>query len=160
MKHYSLTILAVASIFISCSENKPNIQNTAVASDTTKAVVVESESFLYEKNGDSIILNLKYATSEITGTLDFLPYEKDGTIGTLHSGKMSGDTLYAIYNSTQEGQDSECEIAFLKKNDGYIVTNEIDGGTNYQYNKDYTKGSFIDKSKIKFEGEFLRKVVK
>ncbi len=156
----TLTILATACIFASCSENKPNTTNTAVASDTTNAVVIESESFLYEKNGDSIILNLRYATSEITGTLDYLPYEKDGTIGTLHAGKMSGDTLFAIYNSTQEGQDSECEIAFLKKNDGYIVTNEMDGGTNYQYNKDYTKGSFINKGKIKFEGEFLKKGVK
>lgn len=159
MKH-TLIILAAVCIFASCSENKPNTTNTAIATDTTNAVMVESESFLYEKNRDSIILNLKYTASEITGTLDYLPYEKDGTIGTLHAGKMSGDTLFAIYNSTQEGQDSECEIAFLKKNDGYMLTNEIDGGANYQYNKDYTKGSFIDNGKIKFDGEFLKKVSK
>ena len=89
-----------------------------------------------------------------------LPFEKDTRTGTIYEGKMSGDTLIAIFNSTQEGQDSDCEIAFLKKNDGFVFTNDIYGETNYQYNKDYTKGSLVNKGKIKFNGDFLKLVRK
>ncbi len=155
-----LTIITISALFISCSESKPNIDNTDIATDTTNAIIIETNAYLYGNNGDTILLNLQNTNQDITGALSILPFEKDSRMGTIHAGKMSGDTLFAIYNSTQEGQDSECEIAFLKKNDGYILTNDIYGETNYQYNKDYTKGSFIDKSKIKFDGEFLKKVNK
>lgn len=103
---------------------------------------------------------LQNTNKEITGTLSILPFEKDTRTGTIYEGKMSGDTLIAIFNSTQEGQDSDCEIAFLKKNDGFVFTNDIYGETNYQYNKDYTKGSLVNKGKIKFNGEFLKLVRK
>jgi hypothetical protein len=159
MKH-SLTILAAACIFASCSENKPNTTNNAIATDTTNAVVVESNAYLYGNNGDTVLLMLQNTNEEITGTLSILPFEKDSRIGTIYAGKMNGDTLYAMFNSTQEGQDSDCEIAFLRKESGFVLTNDIYSETNYQYNKDYTKGSFISKGKIKFDGEFLRKVSK
>lgn len=159
MKH-SLTILAATCIFASCSENKPNTENAVIATDTTKAVVVESNAYLYGNNGDTVLLMLQNTNEEITGTLSILPFEKDSRTGTIYAGKMSGDTLYAMFNSTQEGQDSDCEIAFLKKDNGFVLTNDIYSETNYHYNKDYTKGSFINKDKIKFEGEFLRKVDK
>lgn len=103
---------------------------------------------------------LQNTNEEITGTLSILPFEKDSRIGTIYAGKMNGDTLYAMFNSTQEGQDSDCEIAFLRKENGFVLTNDFYSETNYQYNKDYTKGSFISKGKIKFDGEFLRKVSK
>jgi hypothetical protein len=61
-----------------------------------------------------------------------------------------------MYNSTQEGQTSDSEVAILKKGDGYILSNDIGGGDNYKFNSDYTKGYFIDKSKIKFDGEELK----
>lgn len=156
----TLTILAATCIFASCNENKPNTQNTAVATDTTNAVVIESNAYLYGNNGDTVLLMLQNINEEITGTLSILPFEKDNRIGTIYAGKMNGDTLYAMFNSTQEGQDSDCEIAFLKKNDGFVFTNDIYSEANYQYNKDYTKGSFINKGKIKFDGEFLKKVDK
>lgn len=156
----SLTILAFACIFSSCSESKPNTENTVIPTDTTNSVVVESNTYLYGNNGDTVLLMLQNTNEEITGTLSILPFEKDSRIGTIYAGKMLGDTLYALFNSTQEGQDSDCEIAFLKKNDGFVFTNDIYGETNYQYNKDYNKGSFVNKGKIKFDGEFLKMVSK
>lgn len=51
----SLTILAAACIIASCSENKPNTENTVIATDTTNAVVVESNAYLYGNNGDTVL---------------------------------------------------------------------------------------------------------
>ncbi len=113
---------------------------------------------MYASNGDTISLNLQNSPTETSGTLDILPYEKDSRMGTISNGKMSGDNLFALFTSSQEGQDSECEIAFLKNGEDYIFSNDIYGESNYQYNKDYTKGKFIDKTKIKFDGEVLKKV--
>lgn len=155
----TLTFLAVAAFIItSCSENNTSQQNITVANDTIATEV--SNSYLYGNNGDTIVLNLQNSPNEISGTLDILPFEKDSRMGKISHGKMSGDTLYAIFTSTQEGQDSECEIAFLKNGDDFVFTNDIYGESNYQYNKDYTKGMFIDKSKIKFDAEVLKKVSK
>ena len=156
----TLTILAATCIFASCSENKPNTTNTAVATDTTNAVVVESNAYLYGKNGDTVLLMLQNTNEEITGTLSILPFAKDSRTGTIYAGKINGDTLYAMFRSTQEGQDSDCEIAFLKKDNGFVLTNDIYSETDYQYNIDYTKGSFVNQGKIKFDGEFLKKVSK
>lgn len=79
-------------------------------------------------------------------------------IGVITDGQMKGDTLFAMYTSMQEGDESECEIAFLKKGDSYILTNDIFLESNYQYNSDYSKGSFKDKNSIKFDGDTLKLV--
>jgi hypothetical protein len=155
----ALTFLAAtAFIFTSCSENNTNTKRETTAVDTVSTLV--PTSYLYTNNGDTISLNLQNSPSEISGVLNILPYEKDCRMGKISNGKMSGDTLFALFTSSQEGQDSECEIAFLKNGEDLVFTNDIYGESNYQYNKDYTKGIFIDKSKIKFDGEVLKKVNK
>lgn len=158
IKQTLILLAATTIIMTSCSENKTSQQSTNTANDTIVSVV--SNSYLYGNNGDTILLNLQNSSYEISGTLDILPYEKDSRMGKISNGKMSGDTLFATFTSSQEGQDSECEIAFLKNGDDFVFTNDIYGESNYQYNKDYTKGVFKDKSKIKFDAEVLKMVSK
>jgi hypothetical protein len=156
MKPQTLTFaLALTSILISCNGNQSQEQNKNA---TTENVNVLSEQiYLYAENKDTVLMVLERVGDIFVGRLDMLPYEKDSRIGTLTNGQLKGDTLYALYHSTQEGQNSECEIALLKKEDTYILTNDI-YGENYQYNADYTKGSFKNKSMIKFDGEILKLV--
>lgn len=141
MKNILLASTAIAFLLASCDNNSTPTSGTTC--------------YLSAANKDSISLTLNYAASEITGELNILPFEKDSRRGTLKNGKMQGDTLFAIYDSQQEGMRSECEIAFLKKDATYILSNDIYSETNYVYNADYTKGNFKDKSAIKFDGETL-----
>lgn len=83
-----LTIIIISALFISCSESKPNIDNTDIATDTTNAIIIETNAYLYGNNGDTILLNLQNTNQDITGALSILPFEKDSRMGTIHAGKM------------------------------------------------------------------------
>lgn len=142
-------------LFSSCEDLTP--KEAKVEEITKIEPEITVENYLFEKNKDSVIMTLNIANSEITGTLDILNYEKDSRRGTITNGVMKGDTLFALYNSMQEGQSTECEIALLKKGETYTMSNEFMGDENYQFNEEYTKGTFKDKSKIKFNGNTLLK---
>lgn len=143
--------MALAALASACGGNKPSGTDSHAEAEQT---------YLYANNKDTTRLVLKNAGAEISGSLDILPFEKDSRRGTLSKGEMKGDTLFALYKSIQEGQESECEIAFLKKGDAYVLTNDIFGEENFQYNADYSKGSFKNKQAIKFDGETLNKIGK
>ena len=145
-------------LFIACKKETTNHTEATVQIDSTKAP--QEESFRYVENQDTIVLTLHQNEGSISGELSFLPYEKDARKGAISDGVMKGDTLFASYKSMQEGQETMCEIAFLKKGQSYLLTNDIFGEINYEYNSDFTEGHFKDKSKIKFDGETLQKVEK
>lgn len=150
-----LTITITIILFLtSCKEYKKHEQNQNV----TNKKIENEQSYRYEKNRDTVLLVLQNIENKISGKLDILPYEKDSRRGTIINGQFKGDTLFAFYNSIQEGQKSECEIAFLKNGDSYILSNDIFGENNYRYNSDYTKGSFKNKHIIKFDGNTLKKI--
>jgi hypothetical protein len=145
-----LTIVTTAIILCSCN----NQTNKKEENKTAKPVT--TSCYIYAFHQDTVMLQLKDSNSVFTGTLNYLPYEKDGTIGSLYNIKTSGDTLFAMYQSTQEGQESFCEMAMLKKDNSYILTNDIWSNTNYKYDSSYTYGKFIDKNKISFNGDTLK----
>lgn len=156
-KQILLFTVTVIALLFSCNQNQNNEQGQSGTNQDLKA---EAEQvYLYASNGDTILLAIKTVEDSIVGNL-ILPFEKDSRIGTISSGHFKGDTLYAIFNSTQEGQNLECEIAFLKKDSSYIFSNDIYGEENYQYNTDYTKGGFKNRSVIKFDGELLNLITK
>lgn len=156
-KKITLAMLIMAVLWTpSCKKNQqPNHQPDVVA----EASGVEgTQTYMYAYDRDTVLLTLESKGDSVSGKLDFLPYEKDSRRGMLSRIEHQGDTLFAIYESMQEGEVSECEIALLKKDDSYILTNDIFGQDNYTYNADYTKGRFKDKRVIKFDGETLTKV--
>lgn len=111
------------------------------------------------KDRDTVFIILHLVGQSISGKLNFMAYESDSRIGTITSGKMNGDTLFAQYNSAQEGMvESDCEIALLKKDSTYVLSNDFYGSDNYQFNADNTKGTFKDKRHIKFDGVVLKKI--
>jgi hypothetical protein len=147
-----LTTILLAICLYSCN-NEPNKKEESKTENT-----VTTTCYLAAFHQDTVTLQLKDSNNVLAGSLDYLPYEKDGTIGSLYDIKISGDTLFAMYQSTQEGQESFCEMAMLKKNSTYILTNDILGGNNYKFDTSYTHGKFIDKSKIAFDGDTLKAI--
>lgn len=145
-------------LVISCKKNE--VKNSEKPVQKVEAENQINEYYLYARDKDTIQLFLGVIDNKLTGKLNYLPFEKDARIGTLELIEMKGDTLYAIYNSTQEGQNTSCEIALLKNEGNYILTNAIYGGSNYEFNSDYSKGYFKNKSQIKFDGDILQKVAR
>ena len=153
---FILTIIVMELVFIACSNNSTTNNNKEVVPDSS--LKTEKSCYLYASNNDTVFLSISSKPTGASGELNFLPYEKDARLGTISEIKTVGDTLYAQYNSTQEGMTNVCEVAFLKTKEGYIVSDDIWGSDNYQYNGSYTVGTFKDKHKIKFNGDLLKSV--
>lgn len=134
---------------VGCQNTPNNVTNDNKTVDTTTC-------FLSALNQDTIAFLLRDSMGVLSGKLDYLPYEKDGTIGDLYNLTYKGDTLFGTYKSMQEGQESVGEIAMLKRGNTFILTNDIWGGDNYQFDSTYTNGKFIDKGKITFTGDTLK----
>ena len=154
MKTQFLPILLVlCTIAVSCKNKASNEQTE----NKDRVVAIdETNCYIASKGRDTVFIILHQVGQSITGKLNFMAYESDSRIGTVTSGKMNGDTLFAQYISAQEGMESDCEIALLKKESTYILSNDFYGSENYQFNTDDTKGTFKDKRHIKFDGVVLK----
>ena len=148
-------LMAVCLVAASC-KNKASTEQTA--NKDSLSSFNKTTAYMASEDRDTVFFVLHQTAQSITGKLNFLAYEKDSRIGTISSGKMNGDTLFVQYNSVQEGMESDCEIALLKKDSVYILSNDFYGTDNYQYNANYTKGTFKDKRRIKFDGVVLKQV--
>jgi hypothetical protein len=159
IKNRKFSLIILSSIFLtvialfSCNQNGASNSNNKDQSDIEN----RKKCYFFAFKSDTIYLSLNESKDSITGVLNYIAYEKDSRLGTLSGGYFRSDTLFAQYNSTQEGQTSDCEMAMLKKGNGYVLTNNI-WGENYTYNTDYTKGSFSNRGKIKFDGEELKPI--
>lgn len=151
-----LSTFVLSILVISCKNEEVKVNDTVAKKDTTSKE--EKSCYLYASNNDTVYLSIDPGKIGKSGELNFLPYEKDARIGTLSELTTHGDTLFAKYNSTQEGMTNDGEVAFLKTKEGYIISDDIWGTENYQYNETYTIGTFKDKHKIKFTGNLLKKI--
>lgn len=145
-----IILLSASVVLFSCG-NKPTKIEESKPSLPSKQTCY-SHSF----NNDIVNLSIKDSNNNITGTLEYLPYEKDGTIGVFNNAYYKGDTLFCTYTAEEEGQTTIYEMAMLKVKNSYILTNDIWGGSNYKFDTTYTNGKFIDKSKITFTGDTLQ----
>jgi len=68
---------------------------------------------------DTIRLTLQTTQPTVTGQLTYHYFEKDRNRGTL-SGAMHGDTLLADYTFQSEGTTSVRQVAFLRRDIGFI----------------------------------------
>lgn len=68
---------------------------------------------------DTIRLTLQTTQPTVTGQLTYHYYEKDRNQGTIR-GTMHGDTLLADYTFQSEGTTSVRQVAFLRRDIGFI----------------------------------------
>ena len=150
MKYLSIFFSTI--ILLSCNNQSTQKEESNTAFKPTITC------YLYTLNNDSVKLQLKDSNNIISGNLDYLPYEKDGTIGALYDLKFMGDTLFGMYKSYQEGMEFVGEIAMLKKGNTIILTNDNVESENYKLDSLYTNGKFVNRSKITFAGDTLQLV--
>lgn len=156
-KKITFVIIGISLLITpSCTNNQKQENNKIAAKESLQRDNITT--YLYAQDRDTILLNLINFGDTISGKLDIKRFEKDSRVGVLYDVQHKGDTLFAIYDSMQEGEKSRDEIALIKKGDSYILSHDIFGKENYQYNSDFTRGSFKNKKVIKFDGETLKKV--
>jgi hypothetical protein len=102
----SLTLLAA------CHE-----QSTQTTQEPTAAT--GPQCYAHTTATDTIRLTLQTTQPTVTGQLTYHYFEKDRNRGTI-SGSMHGDTLLADYTFQSEGTTSVRQVAFLRRDIGFI----------------------------------------
>jgi len=100
--------------------------------------------FEYNKNKDTILLQIANKEDSILGQLNYSIYQKDKNIGTVR-GVMVGTTMYLDYTFNAEGTQSVRQVAFKLKG-GYLVEGYGDMmmKNGYSYFKDTATLHFND----------------
>ncbi len=106
-----LFLLAVGCTSEKTDQNEDQIQTTEVAETFTCYVSVVGQ--------DTTTLRVQSESDGVTGVLSYNFYEKDDNTGTFN-GEMHGDTLLADYTFMSEGTESVRQVAFLKKDNGFV----------------------------------------
>ena len=78
------------------------------------------DCYLFVQDMDTIKLALESVEGKIKGRLTFRFFEKDDSEGVIN-GEMRGDTLLATYAFTSEGLMSYREVAFLRREDSFVM---------------------------------------
>ncbi len=140
MKNIILNILVCASLLISCKNRSKKNEEHA---DGLQSV----SCYIYLSHEDTVSMTLHFLGDEVTGNLNYTIFEKDINKGAL-SGHMKGDTLFATYRFMSEGENSERQVVFLKKENKWIEgSGEIDPKTGIS--------TFENKKSIVFDGFVL-----
>ncbi len=93
-------------------------QRTQATQEPT-AAAAGPQCFAHTSATDTVRLTLQATQPAVTGQLTYHYYEKDRNRGTI-SGSMHGDTLLADYTFQSEGTTSVRQVAFLRRDIGFI----------------------------------------
>ncbi|AWA30711.1 hypothetical protein HYN48_11780 [Flavobacterium magnum] len=141
------TLFAAAVLTLaSCKKENKIPEADITPSSVPEVAAAATECYRAVLKQDTIMLTVDVKGNEVpSGKLTYNFFEKDKSDGTI-SGKMHGDTLFANYIFTAEGQTSQREVAFLKKGDAFIE--------GYGDITDDGKGNvtFKDKRTLRFDG--------
>jgi len=109
----SLLFASSLALLAACQE-----QSTQVAQEPT-AAPTGPQCYAYRTETDTVRLTLQTTQPTVTGQLAYRYFEKDRNTGTI-SGTMHGDTLLADYTFQSEGTTSVREVAFLRRDIGFV----------------------------------------
>jgi len=94
-------------------------QTTQTAQAPTAAAPTGPQCYAYRTDTDTVRLTLQTTQATVTGQLTYRYFEKDRNQGTIR-GTMHGDTLLADYTFQSEGRQSVREVAFLRRDIGFV----------------------------------------
>lgn len=80
---------------------------------------VGPQCYAYVTATDTVRLTLQTEQPTVTGLLSYRYFEKDRNQGTIR-GTLHGDTLLADYTFQSEGRQSVREVAFLRRDIGFV----------------------------------------
>ena len=111
-----------AVLMLSCQKEAKNTENLIGSrTDTTRieASAMESGKYLYQKEGDTISLQLQVKDSKATGELVYKLKEKDANTGTIE-GEIKDNIIIALYTFQSEGTTSVRQVAFKFTDKGVV----------------------------------------
>ena len=111
-------ILPCVFFALACTPEKSQQTDTAQPSESME-VAATPVCYVAILGQDTLSLRVENLSNEVTGNLAYNFYEKDDNQGTL-KGQMHGDTLLADYAFMSEGTESVRQVAFLKKEGGFV----------------------------------------
>ncbi|WP_448606877.1 hypothetical protein [Paenimyroides ceti] len=114
--------LMAAVLMLSCKKEAKNTENLIGSrTDTTRieASAMESGKYLYQKEGDTISLQLQVKDSKVTGELVYKLKEKDANTGTIE-GEIKDNIIIAFYTFQSEGTTSVRQVAFKFTDKGVV----------------------------------------
>lgn len=124
-------LVAVGALATSC--NTPSTKNAEV--ETPSKAAQTTNCYRAVVNQDTITMRLTTADSLVTGDLAYHFHEKDRNEGTIQ-GRLTGDLLIADYSFQSEGVVSIRQVAFRKKEGGFVEgygdTEERDGRMSFK----------------------------
>lgn len=94
-------------------------EQSAQTTDQPTAAAAGPQCFAHVTATDTIRLTLQATQPTATGQLTYHYFEKDRNRGTI-SGILHGDTLLADYTFQSEGTTSVRQVAFLRRDIGFI----------------------------------------
>ena len=150
-----LILLVATTALISCKKEVQNDDNSnKTLTDSVAKVkneiakeVEENYCFLQVFKKDTTRVNLSINGTDVKGTMDILPYQKDSARGTLQGTKNENGELEVLYSYMIEG-NNQTETKILKvENDkllikkGELLDLKNDGNLTY---KDVSKAKFTE----------------
>jgi len=115
MKIFRSSLFAVSlALLAACHE-----QSTQTTQESAAPAPTGPQCYAHTSATDTIRLMLQTTQPAATGQLTYHYFEKDRNRGTI-SGTMHGDTLLADYTFQSEGTTSVRQVAFLRRDIGFI----------------------------------------
>lgn len=109
-------LLAIGSLALLAACHEPTTQATQ---EPTAPAPTSPQCYAYRTETDTVRLTLQTTQPTVTGQLAYRYFEKDRNQGTIR-GTMHGDTLLADYTFQSEGRQSVREVAFLRRDIGFV----------------------------------------
>lgn len=103
--------IAITTGLLSCSSNQNSSLDTGdddKKNQNTHLCFLRLEGL---QNQDSSIISLHLNGSQVSGTFNHLPFEKDSRKGTI-TGELKGDTIKALWSFMQEGMNDTIRVEF------------------------------------------------
>ena len=127
----ALSLLALLALN-ACNKEKAAtasrpVSATSTAKETINQVLVNG-TFCFNKvlNIDVTYIELVIADSKVTGTMDWLPYEKDSARGTLAGTRNAAGELVLVYNYMIEGyRQTETKVMRIENGHLHIKRSEL-----------------------------------
>lgn len=118
MLYRQLAFAAATSLLLAaCHEQAP--QTAEAPATTATPTPAGPQCYAYISGKDTVRLTLATTQPTVTGQLSYRYFEKDHNEGTIN-GIMHGDSLLASYVFQSEGATSVRQVAFLRRDIGFI----------------------------------------
>lgn len=113
-------LLALAVFSCKSSDDTKTIDSTIASADSVATATSTADSgaycFMEAIGKDTTIVTFSVLDGKVEGEMRWLPYEKDGAVGTI-KGTISGETITVDYDYVIEGSQQVEEKIFVLQGD-------------------------------------------